>query len=53
MISPSLMNTSTRFSGRKPETQSAAKASPSNSGEGATSATSASNTPFGTTVTLR
>ena len=28
------MNTSTRFSGRSPDTQSAANASPSNPGEG-------------------
>ena len=43
------MNTSIRFSGRSPDTHRAAKVSPSNSGEGDTSATSASKTPLGTT----
>ncbi len=47
------MNTSTRFSGRSPDTQSAENASFSNPGEGETSATSDSKTPFGTTLMCR
>ena len=43
------MNRSTRFSGRRPATQTTAKPSRGSSGDGSTACTSRSNTPFGTT----